>query len=365
MRYVTTFLALLVTTSGCEHEGAAIKAAHAVGPTDAPSAAGSSDEDSTQVPVHGLLDRPQQEEEYGAVHWGRDLDAALVQSRQSGKPVFLLFTEVPGCNTVKGFANGALSHPLVVEAIEDEFIGVVVRNNVGGEERRVLESFGEPTWNNPVVRFLDHERRDLVPRYATKWSTASLVQSMKAALRSANRDVPPYLDGLAAELGARTEKTVFSMYCFWTGEVKLAGLDGVIATRPGFANGREVVEVTWDKDQTTLPKLLRQAAGADAASSVVAQSDLEMRAAQKHFERVALIKGNVRYSAKDNKYQIRRRPWGWVPMTQGQATRLNRAVTIADAAELRILSPRQRAFAQTDARFDNRGSADFSAPNAQ
>ncbi|MEM7231063.1 MAG: hypothetical protein AAF517_02740 [Planctomycetota bacterium] len=34
--------------------------------------------------------------ELGAVRWGRDLDAALVQSKASGKSVFLLFQEVPG-----------------------------------------------------------------------------------------------------------------------------------------------------------------------------------------------------------------------------------------------------------------------------
>lgn len=34
--------------------------------------------------------------EVGAVEWGRDLDAALAASKASGKPVFVLFQEVPG-----------------------------------------------------------------------------------------------------------------------------------------------------------------------------------------------------------------------------------------------------------------------------
>ena len=34
--------------------------------------------------------------EIGTVHWGRDFDAALNMSAESGKPVFILFQEVPG-----------------------------------------------------------------------------------------------------------------------------------------------------------------------------------------------------------------------------------------------------------------------------
>ena len=35
-------------------------------------------------------------EEFGAVDWGRDLDAALERSARTGRPVLLLFQEVPG-----------------------------------------------------------------------------------------------------------------------------------------------------------------------------------------------------------------------------------------------------------------------------
>ncbi|NNC90828.1 MAG: hypothetical protein HKN82_20430 [Akkermansiaceae bacterium] len=39
---------------------------------------------------------PAQPVELGAVRWSRDLDAALASSAKSGKPVLLLFQEVPG-----------------------------------------------------------------------------------------------------------------------------------------------------------------------------------------------------------------------------------------------------------------------------
>jgi len=34
--------------------------------------------------------------EVGDVHWGRDFEAALKMSAESGKPVLVLFQEVPG-----------------------------------------------------------------------------------------------------------------------------------------------------------------------------------------------------------------------------------------------------------------------------
>jgi hypothetical protein len=34
--------------------------------------------------------------ELGTVEWSRDLDASLASAKKSGKPVFLLFQEVPG-----------------------------------------------------------------------------------------------------------------------------------------------------------------------------------------------------------------------------------------------------------------------------
>lgn len=39
------------------------------------------------------LDAPR---ELGQVRWTRDLEAAFSESREAGKPVFLLFQEVPG-----------------------------------------------------------------------------------------------------------------------------------------------------------------------------------------------------------------------------------------------------------------------------
>lgn len=46
--------------------------------------------------VMGCRGEEKQPIELGTVKWSRDLSATLASSKKSGKPVFLLFQEVPG-----------------------------------------------------------------------------------------------------------------------------------------------------------------------------------------------------------------------------------------------------------------------------
>ena len=43
-----------------------------------------------------------------------------------------------------------------------------------------------------------------------------------------------------------TEKAIFSMYCYWTGEAALGRVPGVVASGIGSLGGSEVVEVEYD-----------------------------------------------------------------------------------------------------------------------
>ncbi|MGH8656017.1 MAG: VPGUxxT family thioredoxin-like (seleno)protein, type 2 [Gammaproteobacteria bacterium] len=185
------------------------------------------------------------ETEPGRVHWSRDLDAALARARHDSTPLFLLFQEIPGCGTCTGFGKNVLSHPLLVAAIEDCFVPVVVRNNVEGEEARILKRFDEPAWNNPVVRFLDADGKDLVPRQDRIWDTPGIARRMIAALEAARAPVPGYLLIAHDESDPYTETALFSMHCFWEGEARLAAIPGVVATRAGFVKSAEVVEATF------------------------------------------------------------------------------------------------------------------------
>ncbi len=137
--------------------------------------------------------------EVGLVNWGRDLDQALKLSSETGRPVFLLFQEVPGCSGCQDFGSTVLSNPRMVEAIENEFYPVLVYNNRGGEDRRRLERFNEPSWNYQVVRFLDAEGRDIIPRKDHVWTVGELAERMIETLRAADRPVPDSLRELAEQ----------------------------------------------------------------------------------------------------------------------------------------------------------------------
>jgi len=137
--------------------------------------------------------------EVGSVNWGRDLDQAQKLSGETGRPVFVLFQEVPGCSGCQDFGRTVLSNPQIVEAVESEFYPVLVYNNRGGKDRQLLKRFGEPAWNFQVVRFLDSKGQDIIPRKDRVWTVKDLVARMIETLQATNRPVPKYLQRLAEE----------------------------------------------------------------------------------------------------------------------------------------------------------------------
>ncbi|NNL77559.1 MAG: hypothetical protein HKO68_14585 [Desulfobacterales bacterium] len=46
--------------------------------------------------------------EVGHVRWGRDFETALQISANTGKPVLVLFQEIPGCSGVRKFGREVL-----------------------------------------------------------------------------------------------------------------------------------------------------------------------------------------------------------------------------------------------------------------
>ena len=283
--------------------------------------------------------------EFGDIGFHRDFEVAVEAARASDKPLLILFTEVPGCHTVTTYGQEVLRHPLIVDAAEQLFVPVAVRNNVRGWEREVLSSFEEPTWNNPVVRIVDAERKPLAPRLAGDYTVGGLASAMVSALDQAGRSVPEYLRLLAWEgTVAEPATAALGMYCFWSGEAGIGAIDGVLKTRPGFAaSGGEGVLVRYDPARVSYEDLLRQAWDRKAASKVLARSAGEAQRAQAVVgrRRVKLDRGAFRASDKDLKYSLRANPLRFVPMTEAQAAKVNSALASGDDP-LRYLSPSQR-----------------------
>jgi hypothetical protein len=114
--------------------------------------------------------------------------------------VLVLFQEVPGCSGVRRFGREVLTNPDLVRGIEEEFIPMLVYNNrPGGMDRELLERYREPAWNFQVIRFLDADGRDIIPRQDRVWTTRGVAARMVAALQAAGRPVPAYLARLARQ----------------------------------------------------------------------------------------------------------------------------------------------------------------------
>lgn len=304
--------------------------------------------------------------ELGKVNWQRNFEEGLVASANSKKPVFLLFQEVPGCSTCRNYGQNVLSHPLIVEAIETLFVPVAIHNNKGGEDAKVLKFFGEPSWNNPVVRIINQKKQDIIQRVNGNYSQLGIVQAMRLALQTENLTVPAYLSLLEEELLAEktgTETATFSMYCFWTGEKEIGKLDGVVETQAGFMNGREVVKVKFDPDRIAYKTLLKNANQASCASHVFTDDDSQAKASESVIGKGAASDTGKFRQDREPKYYLGKTVYRFVPMTQLQAVKVNSLIgqrQIPDA----LLSPRQLALLKTiqanpNGQWKNRINEDF------
>ena len=282
-------------------------------------------------------------EELGEVNWLRDMNTAIAEARTQQKPILILFQEVPGCATCRNYGNGALSHPLIVEAIESEFIPLAIYNNKGGEDARVLKYFGEPSWNNPVVRIVDTNKKDLIPRLNRNYSAAGLVDAMVRALDVHNRVAPKYLELLHEELQAQNnglETATFAMYCFWTGEKNLGQMGGVISTKAGFMDGKEVVQVQYDPSQVSYENLVQSAQKVRCNSHTYTENATQKAAAEKLVGKDKVSNVSTFRADREPKYYLGKTHFKYVPMTRLQAARANSLIAQGTSPN-EVLSPRQ------------------------
>lgn len=299
--------------------------------------------------------------ELGKVNWLRNYDEAIQQAEVRQKPVFLLFQEVPGCGTCRKYGSNVLSHPLIVEAIEDEFVPLAIFNNQKGHDLDILNQFKEPSWNNPVARIVDEKGRDVVKRVSGNYSQLGIVEAMIEALVKSGREVPVYLKLLQEQLVGEeyAEELALSMYCFWTGEKELASMPGVISTEAGFMDGKEVVKVKYNSKFTSSEKLASSAAKVNCADGVYVPST----SSAYKFKDVAVMPYSKYRKDKETKYYVYNSDYKYLPMLPIQELKVNRALATRSDADA-LLSPRQLALLdqlrdKKPARLQNRIATDF------
>ena len=258
--------------------------------------------------------------ELGDVDWYRDYNTAISQAQNSDKDLLILFQEVPGCSTCTTYGNEVMSHPLIVEAIEEHFIPLCIYNNHKGEDAKILKKFGEPSWNNPVVRIVNNSGKDIIPRLARSYSRAYLVEGIIAALRDQGKPTPQYLSNLQIEFSNHNpEDLILGMYCFWSGEKALAQIQGVTETQAGFMTGKEVVKVRFNPEMISASELVKEAKKNNCADVVFDD--------YKKIAGVPVQKKGKYSRDKESKYYLYRSPYKVIPMTPYQQLKVNAEIS--------------------------------------
>ena len=137
------------------------------------------------------------------------------------------------------------------------------------------------------------------------------------------------------------------MACFWEGEGRLGGIDGVLATRAGWVDGHEVVELEFDPRRLPYTRLVEEALRQRCADLVFAHDDEQLERARSVARDAARPLPAPARDAKpsDRRFALGRTSLRLVPMTPLQATRINAAIRTG-TDPLAWLSPRQRDLAR-------------------
>ena len=103
----------------------------------------------------------------------------------------------------------------MIEAAEDLFVPLAIYNNTEDDaDALIRERYNEPAWNYQVVRVVDAAGSDLIPRVAKDWTAAAVTEAMIAGLKAAKKEVPAWLELIAAEERAKArgvESAIFGM----------------------------------------------------------------------------------------------------------------------------------------------------------
>ena len=288
-----------------------------------------------------------QHRELGKVDWMRNYDEAVAVAKESGKPILILFQEVPGCSGCVQYGESTLSHPIIIDAIENEFVPLAVFNNAGGHDKAILKRFKEPAWNFQVMRFINTEGKDIIPRKDRVWTPAGTAMRMVEALETEKKSVPDYLKTVAWTHDPKKLRTAaFSMACFWDGEAKLGSIDGVVGTEAGWIGRHEVVRLTYDPSQIEWSNLVNQARAHGCANQIYAPDTSTLAQTPKKFGAFAnlyLPKAYRSARASDQKRHLLASKYRDLPLNPVQRTKINSALSQQDTNMIsKWLSPTQQ-----------------------
>lgn len=261
--------------------------------------------------------------ELGKVTWLRDYDEALAESKTTNKPVLLFFQEIPGCSTCVNYGRGVLSHPLMVELIENEFVPLAIYNNKPGKDVEILQMYNEPSWNNPVTHFIDSNGVDIVPKLSNNYHPLGMYNKIIEVLTALGREIPQYGELLGSDLKIKygyAKTTIYETPCFWSGETSLAQHPAVLSTEAGWIGHKEVVKIYFD-------------------DTIASLSDLNAFAKAQGFY---MTDKHDNYRIDENpQFYLKKTDYRYLPLSAVQRTKINYAIPYKANPES-FLSPKQK-----------------------
>jgi len=114
---------------------------------------------------------PSKPVELGDIEWlpASQFRLSKIQSQKTGRPILVLFAEVPGEMETKDFGQEVLQDPKVVQYVQDRFIPVHINTgseSMVGADASIAKQMKERSNFKPVLRVLTSEGDDVINRIA-------------------------------------------------------------------------------------------------------------------------------------------------------------------------------------------------------
>lgn len=124
---------------------------------------------------------------------------------------------------------------------------------------------------------------------------------------------------------ADLETATFSMYCYWTGEATLGQVDGIVASRIGHWQGREIVQVDYDASKTDLDEMVRALKSHRSFYAVVTDEPEQRDEALAVVDRdeVTLLDGKPHFIESKHSLRVAQPKFYALDLTEAQAIALN------------------------------------------
>lgn len=195
------------------------------------------------------------------------------------------------------------------------------------------------------MRFFDKNESDIIPRHGKIWTMEKLVPRIEKVLTTKNIPIPETLKLLKLDSQKKKHNTIaLAMHCFWTGEMHLGAIDGVVTTEAGFYDKKEVTLVTYHTDTIDLKTLIQKAAKVKCANKIYLKTDQEIKLA-KSFTKLKtaqlIIKDYRPAKIADQKKQLADTPFAGLKLTPSQATKVNAFARSAPKKAQNFLTQKQ------------------------